>query len=369
MKIVIAAWHLTDFNVGIGRYCRELIEALGRVDRENAYEVLMPESSYRFPARENFRYRVIRFPLFRRRFWEQVAPLLVRKYDLLHFPYDAGIIWKKGKFVVTVHDVKPLIFPELKSRRNVNSWVQGILVGDKWAKIDHVLTVSNCSRHDIAERVGFPEDRVTVVYPGVALEQFRPGAPSTSSREGRPNRRPYVLCVSGGDPTKNVDTLIEAFAGLPRGLRDGYDLVLAGDLRRRGDLRERVAEAGLEKQTIFAGCVSDERLIELYQSATLFVFPSRYEGFGLPVLEAMACGCPVICSDASSLPEVAGHAAILIPPSDVQGFTAAMTRVLTDSTLEQSLRERGLEQAARFSWDRTARETVEVYRRVEGLEG
>ncbi len=110
MKIVIAAWHLQDFNVGLGRYCRGLIEAIGRVDKENRYEILMPDDSYRFSQWPNVRYRLIRFPIFERRFWEQVVPLVGGRYDLLHFPYDSGVSWKRGKFVVTVHDVKPLIF-------------------------------------------------------------------------------------------------------------------------------------------------------------------------------------------------------------------------------------------------------------------
>ena len=128
------------------------------------------------------------------------------------------------------------------------------------------------------------------------------------------------------------------------------------------DLREQASRLGLEKQVMFTGVVSDQRLIELYQQATLFVFPSRYEGFGLPVLEAMACGCPVLSSNASSLPEVVGDAAILLDPMDVEGFTREMVRTMSDSDLRQDLRERGLARSAQFSWDRTARETIAVYR-------
>ena len=358
MNIIIAAWHLKDFNVGLGRYCRGLIEAIGRVDHENRYEILMPEAAYRFPEHPNLRYRVIRFPVFKRRFWEQVAPLLVGSYDLLHFPYDSGIAWKRGKFVVTVHDVKPLIFGELRRRWNLNSMLEQALVGDKWARIDHILTDSECSKRDLIGRLNVPNDCVTVAYPGVELERF---CPSQGDGSNQPSR-PYVLCLAGADPTKNVETLIEAFAGLPRSLRGSYDLILAGDFRRRRDLRELAARLGLEKQVLFTGVVSDERLIELYQQATVFVFPSRYEGFGLPVLEAMACGCPVLSSNASSLPEVAGDAAILLDPMDVEGFTREMVSAMRDSVLRRSLRERGLARAAQFSWDRTARETIAVYR-------
>src|SRR5207245_3763155 len=120
-------------------------------------------------------------------------------------------------------------------------------------------------------------------------------------------------------------------------------------------LPELAARLGLEKQVVFTGVVSDQRLIELYQRATLFVFPSRYEGFGLPVLEAMACGCPVISSNASSLPEVAGDAAILLDPMDVEGFTRGMVRVLSASDLRRVLLERGIDRSAEFTWERTAR--------------
>jgi glycosyltransferase involved in cell wall biosynthesis len=361
MKVVIAAWHLKDFNVGLGRYSRALIEALGRVDVENQYEILMPDESHRFPERPNMRYRLIRFPFFKRRFWEQVAPCLAGRYDLLHFPYDSCVAWKRGKFMATVHDVKPLLFETGRRRMNLNELIERSLVRDRWARIDHVLTDSRCSKRDIMEQLGVPADRITVVYPGVELDRFGP-APVPQTGVGAD--RPYVLCVAGADPTKNVEVLVEAFSRLPGGVREGYDLVLAGDFRRRVDLHERVKQRGIERQTVFTGVISDERLIELYQRASLFVFPSRYEGFGLPVLEAMACGCPVISSSASSLPEVTGDAAILVEPSNVEGFMRQMERVLTDQALWSDLRERGLARAMQFSWDRTARETVAVYRRV-----
>lgn len=367
MKIVIAAWHLKDANVGLGRYSRGLIEAIGRVDTENRYEILLPDGAHCFPARPNIRYRRFRFPLFRRRFWEQVVPLLAGRHDLLHFPYDSCVAWKRAKFVVTVHDVKPLIFGGDERRRNLNRTVERILVRNKWDRIDHVLTDSHRSCQDIVERVGVPDNRITVVYPGVDLERFRPAPllpPLPLGERGGVRERPYVLCVAGADPTKNVETLIDAFARLPFLLRDAHDLVLAGDFRRRRDIRERVASAGIEKRTIFTGIIGDERLVELYQQARVFVFPSRYEGFGLPVLEAMACGCPVISSHASSLPEVAGDAAILLDPSDVDGFTRAMVQVLSEEGLARDLRERGLSRAAQFSWDRTARETIAVYEKV-----
>lgn len=369
MKIIIAAWHLRDFNVGLGRYCRGLIEGIGRIDRENRYDILMSDESYRFPERPNLRYRPVRFPFFKRRFWEQMTPLVAGPHDLLHFPYDSCVAWKRAKFVSTIHDVKPLLFPALAQRRNMNSLVEDVIVGDKWSRIDHVVTDSQCSKRDIMTHLKVPENRLTVVYPGIDPERFRPtplSNPLPMGERGGVRGRPYVLSVAGADPTKNVETLVEAFGRLPQPVRDAYDLVLVGDFRRRPELRERAAFLGVEKQTRFPGVVDDDQLIELYRQAALFVFPSRYEGFGLPVLEAMACGCPVISSNASSLPEVTGDAALLVDPLDADGLVKAMQRVLSDQDLSRELRARGPARAEQFSWDRTAREMVAVYKKVVG---
>ena len=361
MRVVIAAWHLKNFNVGIGRYCYGLIDALGRVDRENRYEVLMPQDPGGLSSHPNVRHRVIRFPILKRRFWEQMIPIVAGPHDLLHLPYDSCTAVKRGKLVATIHDVKPLLFPALAPKRNIHQFLEEMCVGNKWDKLDHILTDSECSRRDIMERCGVRPDRITVVYPGVDLNRFRPADPSQLPPG---SRRPYVLSVAGPDPTKNVETLVEAFAKLPSALREAHDVLLAGDFRRRDDLRERVGALGIDKQVRFPGVVSDEQLIDLYQQAALFVFPSRYEGFGLPVLEAMACGCPVVSSNAASLPEVAGDAAMLLSPDDVEGFREAMTRVLDDRATAQRMRANGLARAAEFTWDRTARETVAVYEKV-----
>lgn len=373
MKIVIAAWHVKDRNVGLGRYCRGLIEGLGGVDRENHYDVLLPTDRYRFPPFPNFRYRLIRFPLFKRRFWEQVAPLMAGRQDILHLPYDSCTAWNRGRLVTTVHDLKPLLFGTGSGRFNLNAVFEQAIVGDKWKRIDHVITDSQCSRDDLVKLIGLSPDRVTVAHPGVDHNLFRPA--EASSTGARPLRtphvvrrtvsdRPYLLCVAGADPTKNVGGLIEAFAQLPAELRPQHDLVIVGDMRRRPEVLARVRQLGLEGQVRFPGIVEDAQLVSWYQGATVFVFPSFYEGFGLPVLEAMACGCPVVSSNRSSLPEVAGDAALLVDPGQVEAMTGALARLLSDPSLQEALRGRGLAQAARFTWERTAKAVVEVYRRV-----
>ena len=357
VKIVIAAWHLRNFNVGIGRYARELIEALGRIDRANHYQILLPHAAHPFTARPNMQYRVIRFPLFRRRVWEQVAPLMVGPYDVLHLPYDSCVGWKRGKLVTTIHDVKPLLFPELRARMNLNSRIEQWLVGDRWKKIDHVITISEHSRRDLLAHVPLLPGQVTVTPLGLDAERFRPV-------EHRPAGKPYVLCVAGSDPTKNVGSLIEAFAQLPESLRDRFDLLLAGDVCKRTDVRAAIERLGISRQSKLVGLVSDAELVAYYQQATVFVFPSLYEGFGLPVLEAMGCGCPVICSSASSLPEVAGDAAVLVDPRRIDQLAEALANVLESPAVQSSLRARGSARAKEFVWDRTARETVAVYERI-----
>lgn len=355
MKILLAAWHLKDFNVGLGRYVRSLIEALGAADRDNEYEIVMPVEPPVFTKYPNVRYRAVKIPIFKRRVWEQAVPWLCGRHDILHLPYDSCVIGKRGKLIVTIHDVKPLLF---NTGRHTRPLVERMLVPDRRAVIDHVVTDSVASSLDIQRLLGYPAKCVTVIYPGVDLQRFGPAvAPSRTDS-------PYVLAVAGADPTKNIETLIKAFARVPSLLRERHKLVLAGDFRRRPELGQLVKELGIGSQTIFPGIVSDDQLIELYQHAAVFVFPSRYEGFGLPVLEAMACGCPVVSSNASSLPEVVGSAGLLRDPSDVDGFAEDITLILSDATRRQQLREEGISRAARFSWERTARELVILYGKV-----
>ncbi|WP_454061383.1 glycosyltransferase family 4 protein [Candidatus Nitrospira salsa] len=363
MKIVIAAWHLKNFNVGLGRYTRNLIEGLGRVDQTNEYEVLVPVKDLNFPDYPNVRYRFCRYPLFKRRFWEQTATMSVGNYDLLHFPYDSCLAIKRGKFVVTIHDVKPLLYPKPTKRFNLYGHIKRLCIPRPLENIDHIITVSECSRRDIVEYLGIPHEQITVIPQGVEHGLFLP--PSTEVTQAQA-MIPYVLCVAGADPTKNIQSLIHAFSLLPEDVRHSHQLIFVGDIKKQGDLPLFVKQKGIEKQIVFAGMVSDQQLIRYYQHASLFVFPSLYEGFGLPVLEAMACGCPVVCSNTSSLPEVVGDAAMMVSPMDVAALEHAMKQVLTDPSLQHRMRNAGLQRAKQFSWEQTATQTVQLYERVAG---
>ncbi|MCA9472006.1 MAG: glycosyltransferase family 4 protein [Nitrospirales bacterium] len=361
MKIVIAAWHLMNMNVGLGRYTKNLIAALGRVDRRHDYEILMPVETTAFFAYENFRYRFCQFPILKRRFWEQVATWLVGPYDLLHFPYDSCVVRKRGKFVVTIHDVKPLLFPHSSNHMSMSKLFKRMFMPRPFEIIDHVITVSKSSQADIVRRLEVPQERVTVIPQGVEHDKF---SPRTEFVNPHGQQIPYVLSVAGADPTKNLVSLIDAFSQLPDNVRTRHQLLLIGDIKPQGTIRDLVDERGLTRQVVFTGIISDEKLVRYYQDASVFVFPSLYEGFGLPALEAMACGCPVVCSNTSSLPEVVGDAALMVTPTDVTALEQSIRQVLTDENLRHRLREAGIRQAGKFSWDQTAKETVALYERV-----
>ncbi|MCZ6802325.1 MAG: glycosyltransferase family 1 protein [Nitrospirae bacterium] len=361
MKIVIAAWHLRNLNVGLGRYTYNLIESLGRVDQNNHYEILIPGKSHSFSVRPNVRYRLFPIPVFKRRLWEQVCPLMVGKYDLLHFPYDSCIGIKRGKFVVTMHDAKPQIFPQSLKTVDWKRIVKNMVIPNPIRQIDHVITVSENSRKDIIERLGIPKEAITVIYQGVECEKFSFSFHNT----GKLYRgKPYVLSVAGKDQSKNIENLITAFSMLPSEIRTRHHLVIVGDVCGQKDIQRLVKHRGIETHTMFTGVVSDECLVSLYQQASVFVFPSLYEGFGLPVLEAMACGCPVISSNTSSLPEVVGEAGMMVDPLNIPEIVEAMGQVLTDPNLAGTMRHLGLMHAQQFSWDNTARATVALYEKI-----
>jgi glycosyltransferase involved in cell wall biosynthesis len=226
-----------------------------------------------------------------------------------------------------------------------------------------VCTISQQTRRDIVRFLNVPAQRVVVTYPA-ADERFR--VLSTDEvdafRRARDLPEVFIFAVGTLEPRKNVVGLLEAYARLP-GPRPPL-LIGGGSGWRFSPIFDTVQRLGLQSQVTFRGFVDEDELPRWYNAARLFVFPSLYEGFGLPVLEAMACGTPVITSNAASLPEVVGDAAVLVRPDDVDGFANAMIRLVNDAALRAELCKRGLERAKIFSWEHAARELVELYREV-----
>ena len=232
-------------------------------------------------------------------------------------------------------------------------------------KAARIIASSQSTKRDLTHYLGIPDERISVVYLGVDHTTFRP-PPQASEGE-----HPYILFVGSEHPRKNLPTLLRAFKRLKEQSRfKNLKLVKVGkaggpEADFRGKTMEVINSLKLHKEVIFTEPISEEDLRTCYCGAECFVLPSLYEGFGLPPLEAMACGCPVITSDSSSLPEVVGEGAIKISPHDVEGLARALEEILTNSQLRKGLIKKGIEQAANFSWEETTNKTLEVYKEVE----
>ncbi len=284
--------------------------------------------------------------------WEQfLLPAQVGKDQILWSPANTGPL-AVSRQVVTIHDLSVLDHPEWFNP-NFRLWYM-LLLPRLARRAKTVLTVSEHSRRSIIRRFDLPEENVIAVPDAVNLEQFRECDPAPVRAKYELNQR-YVLFVGSLDPRKNLDRLLQAWMRLTE-FRD-LQLVIAGS---RTNIFRPVAVSETRRRTKFLGYVPDEDLPGLYSGATFFIMPSLFEGFGLTVLEAMACGTPVITSYAGALPEVVGNAAIQIDPTSAEAMAEAMRTLLLDADLRSELKRKGLERARQFSWERSAEAVWEI---------
>ena len=386
LRIVIDYTPAVHQRAGIGRYTRGLVDALTRLDADypqkapHQYTLLIlgRKGAHFAPASlpSNFRLRYV--PLSDR--WATILwyrlnlPLPVDVFtgraDLFHGPsFTLPPSLTPG--LLTVHDLSFLRYPQ-GAHPALLAWLTKTVLRSL-GRARHVLADSQSTRADLVELMKVPPERIAVIGAGVE-DRFQPVTDAVAlarvrARYQLPER--FVLNVSTLEPRKNLTGLIAAFNRLTRTAREpavaDLHLVMAGG---KGWLYEDIfsaAEASPVSERIhFTGFVADEDLPALYSLASLFSFPSHYEGFGIPVLEAMACGTPVICANNSSLPEVAGDAALLIEAADTQALVDAMHRLLIDPPLREELIRRGLEQAKQFTWEGAAKRLLEVYHQVAG---
>ena len=285
--------------------------------------------------------------------------------SLYHSPYYLMPYRPGLPTVVTLHDLIPLLFPETVSWRarllfRLTTWLA-------LRAAQHVITVSQVSRQDLLAHFSLHPQQVTAI-PHAPESHFRPQPREEVARVRRKLGLPseYLLYLGINKPHKNLLTLVEAFARVTaQGPTPPLAIAGAWD-PRYPQAKQRVRELGLEDRVRFLGPVAEDDLPGLYSGCTAFLFPSRYEGFGLPVLEAMACGAPVICAGTSSLPQVAGEAALFFHPDRPEELAAQLRRLLDDPSLARALAQKSLAQAARFSWQETARQTLAIYRGVAG---
>jgi glycosyltransferase involved in cell wall biosynthesis len=365
LRIAIDARKLHDF--GIGTYVRNLVRELARQDHDDVFVLLCRPGDVDFvralgPCFEACVERAGNYSV-----REQISvPLALRrsKVDLFHAPHYVVSPLTRVPFVVTIHDCIHLRFPQYLPNRRALLYARTMMqLAARRAR--RVLTVSQASKLDILHYLHIPADKVEVV-PNALDERL--ATPPTEAEIARVRERflltsPFVLYTGNIKPHKNIDRLIEAYALLRR--RGGFDhvklLIIGEEVSKYPNLRRLVHRFQLHPHVRFFGFVPDETLAALYRLASVFVFPSLYEGFGLPPLEAMAAGAPVITSNVSSLPEVVGDAALLIDPTDPQAIADAMARVLGDEGLRRDLVARGHERVKAFSWERSVARIRQIY--------
>ncbi len=363
-------------KAGLGTYAQRLAEHLLAVDRENTYSAFHYGRTVKEPLRpplDALPRRVVpwgarpwRLGVAARHFLGLNMDSTFQDVDLFHATEHLLPPLRGVRTVFTFHDAIYALFPQY--HLPLNRLFLGLMMPRFLRRADAIIAVSECSKRDAVRLYGIDPARIGVIYEGVDA-RFRPVTDparlaQVRARYNLPER--YVLYVGTIEPRKNLTTLLEAWSKIRiSNFEFRNSLVIGG---KTGWLYEgffaRLRELGLEDEVLLPGYIADEDLPAVYSAASVFVFPSLYEGFGLPPLEAMACGTPVVCSSASSLPEVCDEAALLVEPTDVPALIQAMSRVLSDAPLRATLRARGLAQAAQFTWERTARETLAVYREV-----
>jgi len=342
LRIGIVARFLGE-PIGLGTYAVNLLRAIDKLDDENEYFIYTPAWSEVPPLGPRFRIRRSHVPRRSRAaltLWDLTLPAVAaarEPVDVLHYLHVAFPPFTPGSpVVINLLDAIPWVVPGYRLPKPYD-----LLERRAVRRADLVLTLSESAREDIESVFGLPRAKIRVIpLGGPALD------PEPSSKE------PYFLFVGGTEKRKNLGAVLDAFSSI-----DGFELRVVG-----ANTASPVHDSKREQSGVrWLGHVSEEELVELYRHATALVFPSRYEGFGLPILEAMARRTPVIASNASSIPEVARGGAILVDPDDVEGLRDAMRRVGADAGLREELTRRGVEVVSGFDWDDTARDTVAAY--------
>lgn len=351
---------------GIGRYIQNLIVGLARHKGANSYSVIVNSDGYAPAGGDNIVYQQTsrQIPPYSLR--EQVIlPYEVKKTgsDMVHYPSFNMPFLNSKPSVVTIHDLIYLD-PASCPNRAAHTYAWCMLRRAAWSA-RKIITISQFSKKEIVSRLGVRPDKISVIYHGVSplyrVETDTERLACIRNKYSIPG--PYILYVGNHQPRKNIKRLFDAFLMMKR--YEDYTLVLTGKIDpRRQALYSEARRDGLDGRVLFLGEVPEIDLPALYSGSELFVFPSLSEGFGLPPLEAMACGAPIVSSAAMSIPEVVGDAGILIDATDTAAISEAMDRVLSSRMLREDLIAKGLDRAARFSWDEATKKTLRVYEQL-----
>ena len=367
MRIAIDARKLRDF--GIGTYIRNILIELSRLDRATEYLVVCRPADVDAGKQLGPNFRMVPETARPYSLAEQVRLpwRLAREHvDLVHVPHYVLPPATRCRSVVTIHDCIHLMFPQYLPSRLAYVYAKASM----WTathQADRILTVSEASKRDILRLFNIPAEQVSVIYNAIDERFLGPPDPTRMDlvRQRYQLDHPFVLYVGNIKPHKNIERLIDAFGRARSDGPDDLTLVIIGDeLSKYPALRQAVHRHKLDKHVRFLGFQPQETLAAFYRLARAFVFPSLYEGFGLPPLEAMACGTPVVTSNVSSLPEVAGGAALLVDPYDTNAIAAGIVRAVTDEALRGDLIALGRARAHMFSWPQSVAEIHRIYLQV-----
>lgn len=344
-------------RVGSSEYCFKLLKYLERIDRENNYVVFLPKSpTSDLPSESiNWHYEVFKVI----KFWTLwgLSKKIIRnksKLNVFFSPTHYLPINLSTPAVISILDVSYVKYPELFTKKDLYK----LKIWGKYSvsKADKILTISQSSKSDIIKTYGISGTKISVVYPGVREESVNYLSMESLLKKFNINKE-YILFVGTLQPRKNIKKLIEAFSKI----ETNADLVIVG---RKGwmyeDILSAPQEMGIENRVKFIHDATDDDLPSFYKYAKFFILPSLYEGFGLPILEAMKNGCPVITSDTSSMPEAGGDASLYIDPNDTEDISKKMKNLLEDDKLREDLIKKGYVQVKKFSWEKSARETLAI---------
>lgn len=375
MKIGIDISLTIGEKAGAGYYASNLVDALAKIDSKNQY-ILYPFFYYIYhpdfksvqkPLVNNFHIKFERMPKRIIDFiWTSGIPKkwILGKVDVLHSTTFCAPKDHYGKLIVTIYDLSFLTHPQCHVEANRRHCLQGTIDSINYA--DTIIAISHHGKNELLKYFDINEDKIKVVHLA-AKDIFKPANDEAKEEVlGKYDiSEEYIFNLGTLEPRKNIKTLIEAYARLPAIVKRKNRLIIGGG---RGwlnsEIDKLVKSLNIQQYIKFIGYVKEEDLPALYSAAKLFVYPSLYEGFGLPVLEAMACGTPVITSNSSSLPEIAGDAAILVEPADTKQLTDYMLLLINDEKLRHQMSLKGMEQAKKFSWEKTARETLDIYEKI-----
>lgn len=395
MRIGIITDSVDVMGGSLGRYTKNLVENLLKVVKDEeiilihsqesddpiytkAEEIILPFSR----QRRSFLLKVLSFVIYEifSTNWLQVETPKVG-IDVTHIPDLAaagapplGFYKKKSKLVVTLHGVAPLLFPSKLSYENKGSLLDVLLPyiqALKWRylfrdKVDLIIAVSKSEKRNISGKLSIPMEKIKVIYHGVS-SNFKP-LDNKEEIKRRLNRNygidfPFVLHLSSNQlKKKNIENILKAFAVCKRKYKIKEKLVIGG--KHSKSLKILIRNLELENDVILTGYIDEQDLPLFYNAAKAFIFPSLHEGFGMPILEAMACGCPVITSNIYSMPEVAGKAALLVNPYDVEEIAKAICEVVSNKKLQRKLAKQGMKRVKKFTWEKSAKEHLEAYKEV-----